>query len=117
MGRLKKILQRKLKASSLTEVIVATTILLTVFAISIFTLNNIMLSSIQKDTQTMETKLEKLIYQYKNQQLKIPTSYTEDDFVITIEKLNQKRQEFVTFSITNSVTKKSVTKKQFFYEK
>lgn len=116
MGQLKGFLLKKIKASSLTEVIVATTILLTVFAIAIFTLNNIMLSSVKKDTQAMETQIEKLIYQFKNQQLKVPTSYTEDDFVITIEKLNQNEQQFITFSITNSITKKSVTKKQFVYE-
>lgn len=98
------------------EVIVATTILLTVFAIAIFTLNNILLSSVQKETQSMETQLEKLRYQYTNQQLKIPISYREDEFIIEVQKMNQNKQQFVVFSITNSKTNKSVTKKQLFYE-
>lgn len=98
------------------EVIVATTILLTVFAIAIFTLNNILLSSVQKETQSMETQLEKLRYQYTNQQLKIPISYREDEFIIAVQKMNQNKQQFVVFSITNSKTNKSVTKKQLFYE-
>ena len=98
------------------EVIVATTILLTVFAIAIFTLNNILLSSVQKETQSMETQLEKLRYQYTNQQLKIPISYREDEFIIAVQKMNQNNQQFVVFSITNSKTNKSVTKKQLFYE-
>ena len=98
------------------EVIVATTILLTVFAIAIFTLNNILLSSVQKESQSMETQLEKLRYQYTNQQLKIPISYREDEFIIEVQKMNQNKQQFVVFSITNSKTNKSVTKKQLFYE-
>ena len=98
------------------EVIVATTILLTVFAIAIFTLNNLLLSTVQKETQSMETQLEKLRYQYTNQQLKIPISYREDEFIIAVQKMNQNNQQFVVFSITNSKTNKSVTKKQLFYE-
>ena len=98
------------------EVIVATTILLTVFAIAIITLNNLLLSSVQKETQSMETQLEKLRYQYTNQQLKIPISYREDEFIIAVQKMNQNNQQFVVFSITNSKTNKSVTKKQLFYE-
>jgi len=116
MGGLKKVFCSKIKASSLMEVIVATTILLTVFAIAIFTLNNLLLSTVQKETQSMETQLEKLRYQYTNQQLKIPISYREDEFIIAVQKMNQNKQQFVVFSITNSKTNKSVTKKQLFYE-
>jgi hypothetical protein len=116
MGRLKKIFLVKFKASSLTEVIVATTILLVVFAISLVTLNNIMMSSVRKDSGAMETKIEKLMYQYQNKQLKVPVSYTDANFVISIQKIAQNELEFIEFSITNSISKKTVTKKQFFYE-
>ena len=61
-------------------------------------------------------QLEKLRYQYTNQQLKIPISYREDEFIIAVQKMNQNKQQFVVFSITNSKTNKSVTKKQLFYE-
>lgn len=116
MDQLKKITLKKLKASSLTEVIVATTILLVVFAISLVTLNNMMMSSVKKDTGVMETKIEKIIYQYQNNQLKIPISYTEDNFIISIEKQSQKELQFLEFSITNIINKKKVTKKQLLYE-
>lgn len=117
MGRLKKFLFHKLNASSLTEVIVATTILLVVFAIALGTLSNIMMSSVQKNTQTMETKIEKLVYQYKNKQLKIPITYTEDECIISVQKITQNKIQFVEFSITNSILKKTITKKQFLHEK
>ena len=116
MGRLKNVLFNKIKASSLTEVIVATTILLVVFAITLVTLNNNMTSSVQKDTGAMETKIEKLIYEYKNNQLTVPISYVEDNFIITIQKVTENKNQFVEFSIVNSISKKIVTKKQFFYE-
>ena len=51
MGQLKKVFKEKLTASSLTEVIVATSILLLVFAIALFALNNLMTSTLQKDVK------------------------------------------------------------------
>ena len=116
MARLKTIFNQKIKASSLTEVIIATTILLVVFAIALMTLNNIMTHTIQKDTQSMHTQIEKLIYQYKNEQLKIPKTYKEDGFLISIQKTNQNEIIFVEFSITNTINKKSVVKKQLLHE-
>lgn len=116
MGGLKKLFYHKIKASSLTEVIVATTILLVVFAITLFTLNNMMMSSVRKDTQVMNTKIEKLVYQYRNKQLKVPVSFIEDEFLISIQKIQHNEIEFLEFSITHSIYKKTVTKKQLFYE-
>lgn len=111
MGGLKRIFKQKLKASSLTEVIVATTILLVVFAIALVTLSNIMMSSVQKDTQALDTQIEKLIYQYKNKQLKVPISYMEENLLIGIEKITQNEIECIDFSITHSITKKKSTKR------
>lgn len=110
MGRL-NIFEQKLDASSLTEVIVATTILLVVFAIALVTLSNIMMSSVQKDTQVLDTQIEKLIYQYKNKQLKVPTSYEEDNLLIRIEKMTLNEIGCIDFSITNTVSKKKSTKR------
>ncbi len=111
MGRLIRILKHQLKASTLTEVIVATTILLVVFAIALVTLSNIMMSTVQKDTQVLDTQIEKLIYQYKNRQLKVPTSYSEDNLLIRIEKSTLNNLECIDFSITHTISKKKSVKK------
>ncbi|PQJ80287.1 hypothetical protein [Polaribacter porphyrae] len=111
MGRLKNTFFHKIKASSLTEVIVATSILLLVFAIALLTLNNVMMSTLQKDTQSMDTEIEKLIYQYKNQQLKAPLSYTEDDNTITIEEIIIDGNKFIEFSIKDEIRDKTRAKK------
>lgn len=117
MGLLKSFLQKRIKASSLTEVIVATSILLLVFAITLVTLNNIMLSSVRQDSQKMQTQIEQLIYQYKNNQLKIPISYKEGDFKISIKKTTRNEIKFIEFSIINLITQKSIIKEQLFYDK
>jgi type II secretory pathway pseudopilin PulG len=116
MELLKTIFRKKIRASSLTEVLIATTILLVVFAIALTTLNNIMIGTVQKDTQQMHTQVEKLIYQYKNEQLKIPSAYKEDNFILSVQKITQNKIAFVVFSVTNTETKKSVLKKQLYYE-
>jgi predicted PurR-regulated permease PerM len=111
MDGLKKTLKRKLNASSITEVIVATTILLVVFAIALVTLSNIMMSSVQKDSQALDTRIEKLIYQYKNKQIKAPVSYTKENLLISIEKVTQNEIECIAFSITHIVSKKKSIKR------
>lgn len=116
MELLKTIFRKKIRASSLTEVLIATTILLVVFAIALTILNNIMIGTVQKDTQQMHTQVEKLIYQYKNEQLKIPSAYKEGNFLISIQKITESKITFVEFSVTNTETKKSVLKKQLYYE-
>jgi hypothetical protein len=111
MGRVIQVITKKINASSLTEVIVATTILLVVFAIALITLNTIMMSSVQKNTQAMETELEKLIYQYKHNSFKIPNSYTKDDFEIEVNRVIQNKVECIDFSIINLNSKKTRSKR------
>jgi type II secretory pathway pseudopilin PulG len=111
MGRLKKKISYKLKASSLTEVIVATTILLIVFAIALVTLNNMMVSSMRKDTQNLDTELEKFIYQYQNKQLKIPLSYQQEAYIVKIQKMIQNDIKCIEFSIKDTNKGKTKTKR------
>jgi hypothetical protein len=87
-----------------------------VFVISLGTLNNMMMSTVKKETHVLETKIEKMSYQYKNKKLKIPVSYVEDEFTISIEKIVQNDMQFIEFTITNSTSKKTLSKKQFFDE-
>lgn len=95
-----------LNASSLTEVIVATSILLIVFAIAIATLNNIMLSTIRKDTQRIETKMEQFVYDYRNNPIKIPAEIKEEDLIYTIQRIQQHEIKLIEFGVLNVVTKK-----------
>lgn len=111
MGRLKKQLIVKLKASSLTEVIVATTILLVVFTIALATLNNIIISAAKKDTSVMCTEIDRLMYKYKNNQIKVPNSYIKGNLIVAIQNINHNNIKFVEFTIKNSISNKTISKK------
>ena len=92
----------------MTEVIVATSILLIVFAIALTTLNTIMVGSVQKDTAVLETKAQELIYQYLNNQIKIPLSYREDDLTIQITKIKKAETDWIAFEVQNEKTNKRI---------
>ncbi|PQJ76530.1 hypothetical protein [Polaribacter glomeratus] len=111
MGRLKKRFQQKIVASSLTEVIVATSILLVVFAIALLTLNNLMVSTLQTDTQKLDTEIEILIYKYQNNQLKTPSSIQEGSSIIDVQRINKEDIDFVEFSIKDENSNKTKSKK------
>ncbi|QTE21147.1 hypothetical protein [Polaribacter cellanae] len=113
MAQLKGCFGKRVIASSLTEVIVATSILLLVFGIAVITLNNIMVNTVQNDTQNLETKIEKMMYQYNNNQLKIPSTYKDKDELVSIEKIKIDGVFFIEFSIKNAGIKKEITKRIF----
>ena len=68
MVRLEKAYKLKIKASSITETIVATTIVIIVFAIVTVSLNNVLRNRVVNDTSFIENKINELIY--KNQSIK-----------------------------------------------
>ena len=106
MGRLKKIIGRIVKASSFTEVLVATSVLLIVFAIAMATLNNVMLATVKKDTQQMEINMERFVYDYRNNPKEIPLEIIANDLVYSIQRVEQQGIKLLEFSILNAVTKK-----------
>jgi hypothetical protein len=111
MGRLILFLSKKIKSSSLTEVVIATTILLTVFAISIFTLNNIMQSSLKNQKNQIDFLIAKHMYLYKNDKINIPFFSLGENVSITINKIKIKDIDWVEFVAKNRVTNKEVSKR------
>ncbi len=111
MVGLKRLLEVKLKASSLTEVIVATTVLLVVFGLALLTLNNIMVSSVRKNTLQMQMQLEQLIYQYEKGKLKIPYNLSQDGKIITALQVQDNQIQWIEFSIQQKSKDKTVEKR------
>lgn len=103
---------KKVKASSLTEVLVATVIILLVFGIAIATLNNVLQSSVNKNTHSIKTMLTKLEYQYKNNRIKLPFYEEVDNWKIEI----QKDKDAIIFEAENTNSKKKITKKLIAFE-
>jgi len=111
MVGLKQLLRAKLKASSLTEVIVATTVLLVLFGLALLTLNNIMVSSVRKNTLQMQMELEQLIYQYENGKLNIPYNLSQDGKMITAQQIEDNQIKWIEFSIQQKSKGKTVEKR------
>lgn len=112
MGTLKNRVTKKIKASSLTEVIVATTILMLIFSIALLTLNTIMTASIKNNTQKIEVAIQKLIYQYQSHQLKVPTKIIEGDWTLSVQKNTQNEIDFIEFEAIHTNSKKTILKKR-----
>jgi len=111
MGGIKKRVLNKIASSSLTEVIVATVLLMLVFGISLITMNTILTSVNHGDTHKMDAKIEKLIYRYKNNLIKIPLNYREDNLTISIISRKEKIIDFIEFRIVDNNTKKESIQK------
>jgi len=111
--KLRNVLLKKQEASSLTETIVATTIILIVFAIATLSLNNILENTIQRDTSEIESILDQYAYKYMHQKIKIPASYEHGDWFVKIDNDKAKTEEIhiVLIEATNKRTQQKVLKK------
>jgi len=98
----------KLKASTLVEVLVASVLILIVFAIASMSLSNIFKSTLKSNTHTIDTYLNKLQYQYQYD--KISAKYQEEfqDWNITI---TQETTNTINYSIIEAIQKNPATDK------
>ncbi|CAM1361481.1 conserved hypothetical protein [Tenacibaculum sediminilitoris] len=113
---LKKIINTKVKASSLTEVIIATVIILVIFGIALLTIDNLLFNAVKSNTHTIENELTELVYQYKNGQVTLPYSSDENEWMIYSEEIREKNQKLIVFHAENKQSKKKITKKTVVYE-
>ncbi|MCF6347005.1 MAG: hypothetical protein L3J20_01735 [Flavobacteriaceae bacterium] len=109
---------RKLKASTLIEVLVASVLIIIVFTIASLTLNNVFKSTIKSNTHSIDTHINKLMYLYQHDIIGV--KYQEDFKDWHISFLQQTENnilyvivEAVQTSLPNDKTgaKKTITKK------
>ncbi|MFL0094484.1 hypothetical protein [Tenacibaculum maritimum] len=110
--RLKQILYRKIKGASLTEVLIASSLILLVFGIAIATLNNVLQASVAKRKERIEATLYELQYLYKNKKIKLPFYDERGEWDIRIEK----EEDIILFEAINRSIKKEITKKIIAFE-
>jgi len=108
---LNKFYKIKLQASSLTEVLVASVIILIVFGIAITTLDNVLYNSVKNKNHFIETTLNQLAYEYQHNKITLPYSYEEGDWVFNTIKTIENNMTIVIFEAKNTVTNKKLTKK------
>jgi len=106
-----KVKSRKLKASTLIEVLVASVLIIIVFTIASLTLNNVFKSTITSNTHAIDTHINKLIY--LNQHDKIGVKHQEDykDWSISFSQQNNNNISFVIIEAVQTGTKKKIIKK------
>lgn len=107
---------KKLKASSLNEVIVATIIIVLIFSIGIAILNNITGNIITSNTTAISSELNELVYKYKNKRISVPNTYTFNNWKITASLVNENKVQVVVFEAVENDRNKIVTRKTIAHE-
>ena len=102
---------RKLRASTLIEVLVASVLIITVFTIASLTLNNMFKSNIKSNTRVVETRMNELSYMYSHK--KIDTKYQEDfnEWRIYFSRQENNNLSLITLEAVQIGTNKTISKK------
>ena len=103
---------KKLKASSLMEVIVATVIIVLVFGMVTLILNNLLQNNSKQDTHKIELVLNKCVYRYKHDKLELPYQDNIEDWNISTDVIRKENASYVIFRATQEKTDKEITRIQ-----
>ena len=91
MAILLKHISKKVMATTLVEVLVASVLIIIIFVIASLSLNNVFKSTIKNNTRVIEAELNKIQYLYQHQ--KISDKYQDDlgewEFSISKQKENR----------------------------
>ncbi|MDC9722883.1 MAG: hypothetical protein PSN34_08920 [Urechidicola sp.] len=113
MSWFKNSVSKKLKASSLVETLVATVLIVLMFAIASLTLNNIFGNAIKNNTDEINRHLNQLQYQYSHQLIQLPYFDTYRNWEIAIEKTGYNQSGFVQFKAFHTKHHKTITKRRY----
>lgn len=102
---------KKIKASSLNEVLVATTIIVLIFGIAMAILSNLLKMMANRDQYQQHTILNELMYQYENEKLTVPYFASDAKYQVEIVKEQKQAKNWVSFEITSKRTEKKLIKK------
>jgi len=108
MGRLKK----KIAASTLMETLVATSIILIVFVVASLILMNTFTSVADRDTFSIENRLDKLQYLVKHEKVTLPYSETFGIYEVSIETTKEEALEYIIYTAKKQEKEKPLIKKQ-----
>lgn len=102
---------KKVHAATLIESLVASVIIVVVFAIASLTLNNVFKSSIKSNTSSVEHRMNKLEYLFLNKKLKLPYNEKFEDWTIELSKKEENNQSFYVIESEKATTKRSISRK------
>ena len=90
----------KLKASTLIESLVASVIIIVVFAISSLTLNNVFQSSIKNNTDRVKNRMNTLEYLYLHEKIVYPYREDFEDWNIQLKKFQENNVSYILLEAT-----------------
>lgn len=116
MGRLSIVFRKKVKASSITETIAATSIIIIVFTIAVFSINNVLKNRVESDTSEIEREIQKIAYQNRYEKIETPNVLDIGNWLLHVSKTKKESVSVLLFEATNKLSKKKVTKTIVSYE-
>jgi len=100
---------KKIKGSTLMEMLVATVLIIIIFIISSMVLNTIFSNTIKNNTRAIESYLNKLEYLNTNDKLQLPYREEFGEWQIHITEFLENNTNKVEFEAVNTRTKKTIT--------
>ena len=100
---------KKLKGSTLMETMVATVLIVLIFMLASFILNNLFSSTIKNSTHDIQNHLNELQYLQQNNQIQLPYTETFKDWEIVIDRFKEHNDIKVEFEAINSNTNKTIS--------
>jgi len=113
MVGVKRVFRIRLKGSSLVETLMATIIIMIVFAIAMLSIGNVLENSVKNSTSDIDTELNKLTYLYENGLIKVPDAQDYKAWKIEIQKVKEGEINYVVFKGTHKQNNKERIKKLF----
>jgi len=104
------ILKKKLKATTLMETLVATSIIIIVFVIASLILNNTFRNIMKRDAFAVENRSNQLHYFYINNRLEIPYSESFEKYEVSIEQEEIDKVSYLKITIQDSMSQKASIK-------
>ena len=98
---------KKVKASTLIEVLVASVLIVIIFAIASLTLNTIFKASIKNNTHTIDAHLNKLQYLYTHKKIRINYRENFKNWNITLSKQSINSTNLIIIKALQPKSKKS----------
>ena len=108
---LRKQASRKLQASTLIEVLVASVLIIVVFSMASLTLNNVFKSTIKGNTHAVETQINKVLYLHQHDRIGLKYQENFNNWNITLSQQTENNTSFIIVEAINKGTKKIISKK------
>ena len=101
---------RRVKGSSLIEVLVATVLIVVVFIVASLVLNNLFANVFKNNTHTVDNRMNELEYDLMTNQIVLPYNETLGSWTIELDNIQDSHNGAVKIIAIQTKTKKQIEK-------